>query len=297
VSAAPPRLPLWVRKPQRAVGAVHALKRELRRLRLHTVCESARCPNLHECFSRGTATFLILGDRCTRACGFCAAAGRLPEPRPAAPDPAEPAAVARLAAALGLRHVVVTSVTRDDLPDGGAAQFAETVRQLRALLPRARLEALAPDFQGDAAAIATILDARPDVFGHNLETVARLYGQVRPQARYRRSLEVLAFAKRRAPAVLTKSGLMAGLGEQPGEIEAALHDLRAADVDILTLGQYLQPARHNLSVAAFHPPAQFDAWRHYGMSLGFKAVFSGPLVRSSYLAEAVWKQAAGDTSC
>jgi lipoic acid synthetase len=202
-----------------------------------------------------------------------------------------------LAAALGLRHVVVTSVTRDDLPDGGAGHFAETLRQLRALLPRARLEVLAPDFQGDLAAVTTLLGARPDVFGHNLETVSRFYGQVRPQARYRRSLEVLAFARRQAPAVLTKSGLMAGLGEEPGEIEAALHDLRAAGVDIVTLGQYLQPTRRNLPVAAFIPPAQFDAWRDYGLSLGFKAVFSGPLVRSSYLAEAVWKQAGGDAPC
>jgi len=292
VSAAPPRLPLWVRKPRRAPDAVHALKRDLRRLRLHTVCESARCPNLHECFSRGTATFLLLGAHCTRSCAFCAAAGPHPERSPTPPDPDEPAGVARLADSLGLRHVVVTSVTRDDLPDGGAAQFAAAIHRLRTSLPETRVEVLVPDFRGDLSAAATVLEARPDVFGHNLETVARLYAQVRPQARYQRSLDLLAFARRHSPSLLTKSGLMAGLGEQPQEIEAALRDLRAAGVDIVTIGQYLQPARRNLPVAAFIPPTQFDAWRDYGLSLGFKTVFAAPLARSSYLAEAVWTQAA-----
>jgi lipoic acid synthetase len=295
VTPAPSRLPEWVRKPERAAAAVHALKRELRRLRLNTVCESARCPNLHECFARGTDTFLILGSRCTRSCAFCAASSRAPAPLPAPPDPAEPEAVARLAAGLGLRHVVVTSVTRDDLPDGGASHFAATLRALRAAQPEARLEVLVPDFRGDLEAAAIVLAGRPDVFGHNLETVARLYRRVRPQARYERSLALLAFASRRGG--LVKSGLMAGLGETPEEIEQALRDLRAAGVRIVTLGQYLQPSRRHLAVAEFIPPAQFDAWRHFGLALGFQAVFSGPLVRSSYLAEAVFQQANGGAAC
>jgi len=297
VSAAPPRLPVWVRKPQRDSLAVHALKRDLRRLRLNTVCESARCPNLHDCFSRGAATFLILGNRCTRSCAFCATAYHGPSAHPAPPDPAEPAAVARLAASLGLRHVVVTSVTRDDLPDGGAAHFAATIHSVRAALPEARLEVLVPDFRGDLAAASAVLDARPDVFGHNLETVARLYPRVRPQARYQRSLDLLAGASRCHPDTLVKSGLMAGLGEQPHEIEAALRDLRAAGVRIVTLGQYLQPTRRHLPVAAFIPPSQFDAWSDYGLSLGFQAVASGPLVRSSYLAGEVFHQASGGAAC
>ncbi len=291
---APPRLPEWVRKPERAAGAVHALKRDLRRLRLNTVCESARCPNLHECFARGTATFLILGNRCTRSCAFCAA-GNSPGPSPGPPDPAEPDAVARLAASRGLRHVVVTSVTRDDLPDGGAAHFAATLRALRAALPEAGLEVLVPDFRGDLDAASTVLEARPDVFGHNLETVASLYPRVRPQALYERSLALLAFASRHR--CLVKSGLMAGLGEEHSEMEQALGDLRAAGVHIVTLGQYLQPTRRSLPVAGFIPPAQFDAWRNFGLALGFQAVFSGPLVRSSYLADAVFQQAARGARC
>ena len=296
MAAASARLPDWVRKPERDHPSVHAIKRELRRLGLHTVCESARCPNLHECFSRGTAAFLILGNLCTRACGFCAAANHLGV-SPPPPDPDEPASVARMAASLGLRHVVVTSVTRDDLPDGGATHFAATIHHLRQALPAARTEALAPDFQGDPAAVATVLDAGPDIFAHNLETVARRYARVRPQARYRRSLDVLAFAREHARSLLTKSGLMAGLGEEPHEVEEALRHLRGAGVDIVTIGQYLQPARRNLPVAAFVPPAQFDAWRQYALTLGFKMAFTGPLVRSSYLAEAVWDEAAGGAAC
>lgn len=294
MSASPPRLPEWVRKPERAAGAVHALKRDLRRLGLNTVCESARCPNLHECFARGTVTFLILGNRCTRSCGFCATSCHALSPVPGPPEPAEPEAVARLAAGLGLRHVVVTSVTRDDLPDGGAAHFAATMRALRAALPEARLEVLVPDFRGDPDAASTVLAAGPDVFAHNLETVARLYPRVRPQALYERSLELLAFASRRS---LVKSGLMAGLGETPEEVEDALRDLRAAGVHIVTVGQYLQPTRRNLPVAEFIRPAQFDAWRNFGLALGFQAVFSGPLVRSSYLAEAVYAEACGAAPC
>lgn len=281
------RLPEWLRKSQTHFVAVHELKQGLRTLNLHTVCESARCPNLHECFERGAATFLILGDACTRGCGFCAVAQskRLPPL-----DPAEPANVARMAASMRLRHVVITSVTRDDLPDGGSAHFAETVRQVRAAAPESRIEPLTPDFCGDLDAVARVLDAAPDVFNHNLETVERLYPRVRPQARYRRSLDVLAFARGRSRA-LTKSGLMVGLGEAPEEVEALLRDLRAAGVEVVTIGQYLQPTQRNLPVAEYVTPRRFAAYREYGLSLGFKMVFSGPLVRSSYLAEAVERQA------
>lgn len=292
-----PRLPDWVRKPERHAGAVHALKRGLRSLNLHTVCETARCPNLDECFARGTAAFLILGNLCTRQCGFCAAPKAGPHEAPPAPDPGEPAAVARMAARLKLRYVIVTSVTRDDLEDGGAAHFAATARALRQALPEARLEVLAPDFSGDARALAQVLEAVPDVFAHNLETVPRLYRHVRPQARYQRSLDVLAWAARHGRAVLTKSGLMAGLGEEPHEIEQSLRDLRAAGVDIVTIGQYLQPSRRHLPVASFVPPRQFEAWREFGQAQGFRAVLSGPLVRSSYLAEAAWGMAAGGRAC
>jgi lipoic acid synthetase len=269
--------------------SVTALKRDLRRLHLHTVCESARCPNLHECFHRGTATFLILGDRCTRGCGFCSVARE----SPLALDPDEPANVARMAARMGLRYVVVTSVTRDDLADGGSAHFAETVRRVRQALPEAGVEVLTPDFGGDLHAVARVADSGPEVFNHNLETVERLYHRVRPRADYLRSLELLGFAKRRRPEAWTKSGLMVGLGETPAEVQAALGDLRRADVDIVTIGQYLQPARRNLPVAEYVPPGQFETYRRYALSLGFPTVFSGPLVRSSYMAD----QLAGDPAC
>lgn len=283
-----PRRPEWLRKPHTHFVSVDALKRGLRRLQLHTVCESARCPNLHECFHRGTAAFLILGNLCTRSCGFCSVPKGAPR---TLPDPSEPGHLARMAAGMRLRHVVITSVTRDDLKDGGASHFAHTVREVRAALPQARIEVLTPDFRGDRRALARVLEAGPDVFNHNLETVARLYPRVRPQANYRRSLEVLDFAHRRRPEVLTKSGLMVGLGEAPQEVEQALRDLRAAGVQVATIGQYLQPARRNLPVAAYILPEQFEAYRACGLSIGFKMVFAGPLVRSSYLAEAVWGQA------
>ncbi len=292
--AAPPsgarRLPEWLRKPQTHFVSVQTLKTDLRRLRLHTVCESARCPNIHECFHGGTATFMILGDLCTRGCGFCA----VPKARRGipAPDPEEPAHVARMAARMGLRYVVITSVNRDDLEDGGSAHFAETVREVRSSLPAARVEVLTPDFCGDLAAVARVLDAAPDVFNHNMETVPRLYRRVRPQANYRRSLDVLAFGRRYRAGALTKSGLMVGLGEQPEEVMELLRDLRAAGVDVVTIGQYLQPTRRNLPVAAYIPPEQFDAYREYGLSIGFKMVFSGPFVRSSYMAEMVSERAA-----
>jgi lipoic acid synthetase len=239
---------------------------------------------MHECFHRGAATFMILGNLCTRGCGFCS----VPKSRhPGALDPSEPANVARMAQSMGLRYVVITSVNRDDLEDGGSEHFATTVREVRRALPNARVEVLTPDFCGDLDAVARVLDAGPDVFNHNVETVPRLYKQVRPQADYRQSLKVLRFAKRYRPATLTKSGAMAGLGETSAEIEQLLRDLRDADVDVATLGQYLQPTRRNLPVAEFVSPERFDAYRDYGLSLGFKMVFSGPLVRSSYMADLV----------
>ncbi len=283
-----PRLPAWLRKGHTHFEAVHDLKAELRRLDLHTVCESARCPNMHECFGRGTATFMILGNLCTRGCGFCS----VPKSRhPGALDASEPANVARMAGALKLRHVVITSVNRDDLEDGGSRHFAETVCEVRAALPEARVEVLTPDFCGSLEAVARVLDAAPHIFNHNMETFARLYKPVRPQADYRQSLEVLRFAKQYRPEALTKSGAMLGLGETREEVELLLLDLRSANVDIATLGQYLQPTRRNLAVHEFITPEQFDRYRDLGLSMGFKAVFSGPLVRSSYMADVVSRQA------
>ncbi len=283
----PPRLPEWLRKPQTNFGALHDLKVELRGRHLHTVCESARCPNIHECFSRKAATFMILGNTCTRTCGFCA----VPQGVPGLLDPDEPEQVARMAQRMGLRHVVITSVNRDDLPDGGSQHFADTVRAVRRMLPTARIEVLVPDFLGDLEAVARVLESGCDVFNHNMETVERLYRRVRPQAAYRRSLEVLRFAKSCAPQVLTKSGLMVGLGETAEEVHVLLRDLRSADVDIATIGQYLQPRLRRLPVTDFIHPDQFDRYRGYGESIGFRAVFSGPLVRSSYMAESVEAQA------
>jgi len=284
LAPAGPRLPEWLRKPRTHFEAVHQVKTELRRLNLHTVCESARCPNMHECFHRGTATFMILGNLCTRGCGFCS----VPKSRhPGALDPEEPANVARMAADMRLRHVVITSVNRDDLADGGSEHFSKTVRAVCAALPEARVEVLTPDFQGDLAAVARVLEAGPHIFNHNMETVARLYNPVRPQAKYHQSLDVLKFAKRYRANALVKSGAMLGLGETVEEVHQLMRDLYAADVDIVTLGQYLQPTRRNLPVAEFVPPAQFDAYRDFGLSLGFKMVFSGPLVRSSYMADLV----------
>jgi len=284
-----PRLPEWLRKNRTHNESVHELKAGLRRLNLHTVCESARCPNMHECFHRGSATFMILGNLCTRGCGFCS----VPKARhPGALDPEEPANVARMAAAMKLRYVVITSVNRDDLEDGGSRHFAETVREVKRALPQARVEVLTPDFCGDVDAVGRVLEAGPDVFNHNMETVPRLYKRVRPQANYRQSLEVLRFAKEHRPEALTKSGAMMGLGETRDEVEALLRDLRESEVDVATLGQYLQPTRRNLQVAEYVTPAQFDAYRDYGLAIGFKMVFSGPLVRSSYMADVVSEEAA-----
>lgn len=290
--AAQPRLPEWLRKGRTHFAAVHDLKTDLRRRRLHTVCESARCPNIHECFSRGAATFMILGNLCTRGCAFCSVPKGSPAKREFSLDPEEPWQVAEMAAQMKLRYVVITSVNRDDLPDGGSVHFAETVRQVRLALPEARVEVLTPDFCGDLDAVARVLDAGPDVFNHNMETVRRLYRPVRPQAHYLQSLRVLRFAKLYRPEALTKSGLMVGLGESPAEVEELFRDLLAASTDVATIGQYLQPTRRNRPVAEYITPRQFDAYRDFGMSIGFKMVFSGPFVRSSYMADEVSHAAA-----
>jgi lipoyl synthase len=286
-----PRLPEWARKGPTHFESLNQLKSGLRARNLHTVCESARCPNIHECFHRGAATFMILGNLCTRGCGFCSVPKGHPAKQDMRLDPLEPSNVARMAAEMKLRYVVVTSVNRDDLPDGGSQHFANTVAALRAALSDARIEVLTPDFCGDLTAVARVLDEGPHVFNHNMETVPRLYRKVRPQADYRQSLNVLSFARRHSPDVLTKSGFMVGLGETEEEVHQLLRDLRSHNVDVATIGQYLQPTRRNLPVKEFVTPQQFDAYREFGLSLGFKMVFSGPLVRSSYMADLVSEEA------
>jgi lipoic acid synthetase len=286
-----PRLPEWLRKGQTHFESVQNLKSDLRKLRLHTVCESARCPNIHECFHRGAATFMILGNLCTRGCGFCSVPKGSAAKREFSLDAHEPRHVAEMAAQMNLRYVVITAVNRDDLDDGGSYHFAKTVAEVRKALPESRIEVLTPDFCGDLDAVARVLDAGPDVFNHNMETVRRLYRRVRPQADYRQSLGVLEFAKKYAPERLTKSGLMAGLGEQPDEVHELLRDVQAAGTDVATIGQYLQPTRRNLQVAEYVTPEKFDRYRDYGLSIGFRMVFSGPFVRSSYMADLVSDQA------
>ncbi len=291
IGEARPRLPAWARRGATHFESLNTLKRELRAKNLHTVCESARCPNIHECFHRGAATFMILGNLCTRGCGFCSVPKGNPRIHEMALDPAEPANVARMAAEMRLRYVVITSVNRDDLEDGGSRHFAETVREVRRAVPEARVEVLTPDFCGNTDAVARVLDAGPHVFNHNMETVPRLYRRVRPQADYRQSLDVLAFARRHRPDVMTKSGFMVGLGESADEVAALLRDLREQDTDVATIGQYLQPTRRNLAVKEYVTPEQFERYRETGMALGFRMVFSGPLVRSSYMADQVNEQA------
>jgi len=283
-----PRLPEWARRSKTHYESLNHLKRGLRELKLHTVCEEARCPNIHECFHRGAATFMILGERCTRGCGFCSVQKLNPRKHAVQLDASEPANVARMAREMKLRYVVITSVNRDDLEDGGSHHFAARVREVRRAVPEARVEVLTPDFCGRLDAVARVLEAGPHVFNHNMETAPRLYPRVRPQADYRQSLEVLEFARgAAAPGVLTKSGFMVGLGETADEVRTLLRDLRAAGTDVATIGQYLQPTRRNLPVAEFVDPRRFEEYRDYGMGLGFKAVFSGPLVRSSYMADVV----------
>lgn len=291
IHSARPRLPEWARRGATHFESLNTLKRELRAKNLHTVCESARCPNIHECFHRGAATFMILGNLCTRGCGFCSVPKGNPRIHDMRLDAEEPANVARMVAEMMLRYVVITSVNRDDLADGGSEHFAETVREVKRAAPEARVEVLTPDFCGNMEAVARVLDAGPDVFNHNMETVPRLYRRVRPQADYRQSLDVLAFARKHRPEVMTKSGFMVGLGETAGEVGALLSDLRAQDTDVATIGQYLQPTRRNLPVKEYVTPEQFERYRQTGVELGFRMVFSGPLVRSSYMADLVSEQA------
>lgn len=276
------RKPDWIRV-RLPSGAVHAgLKELMRRKSLHTVCEEALCPNMAECWENGSATFLVLGDVCTRNCGFCAVKSGRPVPEA---REAEAVAVADAVAAMKLRHVVVTSVTRDDLPDGGAGTFARVVAEIRVRTPDCTVEVLIPDFRGDADALGLVVSARPDVLGHNIETVERLYGVARSAAVYRRSLDLLAEARSLDPRLLTKSGLMLGLGESMEEILGAMRDLRAAGCDILTLGQYLRPSAGNLPVHRYVTPEEFEALKVEGLAMGFRWVESGPLVRSSYHAD------------
>jgi len=275
------RLPAWAAKKRGILHEARPLRRVLRDVGVRTVCEEARCPNIGECFSRPTATFMIAGTRCTRRCGFCA----VDTARPAPLDPDEPRRIAEASRRMGLRHVVVTAVARDDLADGGAAHFAATIHALRSAVPSARIEVLTPDFKGEEQPLRTVLDAAPDVFNHNLETVARLSRAVRPQASYARSLAVLARAKVLRPSALTKSGLMVGLGETPEEVRHAMADLRAAACDALTIGQYLQPTRTHLPVVEYVAPAMFAEYGRIGREFGFRHVAAGPFVRSSYHAE------------
>ncbi len=274
------RLPAWLKVRAPGSEGYLRVKGLLRRASLHTVCEEAACPNIGECFAAGTATFLILGDVCTRACRFCAIAGGRPGPV----DTEEPRRVAETVVLLGLRHAVVTSVTRDDLPDGGASIFASTIREIRRLSQGTAVEVLIPDLRGDWQALAVITAAGPDILNHNVETVPRLYRTVRPKAIYVRSLDLLRQAKTQRPDTLTKSGIMLGLGEEPDEVRQAMRDLRETGCDILTLGQYLQPSRRHLPVARFYTPGEFDALAKEGGVMGFLHVESGPLVRSSYRA-------------
>ncbi len=273
-----PRRPPWLRVPPRTGAGVHELKRLMRAQALHTVCEAAHCPNIGECWEQRTATFLILGDTCTRACRFC----NIRSGQPAPLDPDEPRRVAEAVRALGLRHAVVTSVTRDDLPDGGAAAFAEVTRYIRALQPGCTVELLIPDFQGALAPLRTVMETRPAILNHNVETVPRLFRRVQPRNRYDWSLGVLENARRLQPDVLTKSGLMVGLGETMEEVLAVMADLRAVDVDILTIGQYLQPSRRHLPVARYVTPEEFAELGRRGREMGFRQVESAPLVRSSF---------------
>ena len=286
---AQPRLPDFLRKPQSEFQAVTALKRELRGLKLHTVCESARCPNIHECFSRGAATFMLLGDLCTRGCSFCS----VPKAKnPFELDSSEPENVAAQASTMQLRYVVLTSVNRDDLPDGGSAHWALTVTAVRKALPDAQVETLTPDFNGDLEAVERVLASGPHVYNHNMETVSRLYSRVRPQANYGQSLKVLRYAKESHPEILTKSGLMVGLGESHEEVRQLMRDIRHEGLaDIATIGQYLQPTRRNRKVARYVEPAEYEEWKAYGKSIGFRAVFAGPFVRSSYMADLVAHEA------
>lgn len=275
------RRPEWLKVRAPWGQTYQDLKGLVRQERLHTVCEEARCPNIGECWGAGTATFLIMGDTCTRSCGFCA----IKTGRPTVLDVLEPERVARAVQELNLTHAVITSVNRDELPDGGAAIFARSIRRSRELSPGCSIEVLIPDFRGDRSALRQVMDAAPEILNHNLETVPRLYRTVRPQALYHRSLDILRWAKEMDPTVLSKTGIMVGLGETWEELDALMQDLAAIQVDILTVGQYLRPTEAHLPIQRYLRPEEFDAIRERGLELGIRWVESGPLVRSSYRAE------------
>lgn len=283
VPALPERKPPWLKV--RAPGGPNYLRlRQLMRdLELHTVCEEAHCPNVGECWEHGTATFMILGDVCTRNCAYCAVS----HGRPPRFDPAEPERVAEAAATMQLQHVVLTSVDRDDLPDFGAWAFAETIRQIKSRCPETSVEVLVPDFQGNEDSIRAVLEATPDIYNHNTETVPRLYKRCRPGGRYERVMRIFTTAKRIAPEIPTKTGIILGMGETNEEVVAVMHDLRSVDVDILTLGQYLRPSDGHIPLDRYVTPDEFRYFREVGKELGFRHVESGPLVRSSYHA---WEQ-------
>lgn len=276
--------PEWLRVKAPQWERVGNVKGILRDLGLNTVCEEASCPNIGECFNAGTATFLIMGPACTRACPYCDIDF---EKKPKALDPTEPERLAEAVRRMNLNHVVITSVNRDDLTDGGASQFVRCIEATRAISPQTTIEVLIPDLCGNWEALATILQAQPEVLNHNTETVPRLYRRVRPQGDYGRSLQLLQQTRQLAPSVYIKSGMMVGLGETSDEVEQVMRDLRAVDCDILTIGQYLQPSAKHLPLQSFITPEQFDAWRKLGESLGFLQVVSSPLTRSSYHAEQV----------
>jgi lipoic acid synthetase len=278
------RLPSWLSRKMGQPSRLHAMKNILRSRNLHTVCESARCPNIGECFSKPTATFMILGDVCTRRCGFCSVEKSA---SPVVVDTNEPQNIALTAKELGLRHVVITSVTRDDLSDGGAMQFALTIRTVKDTISSISIEVLTPDFKGNDKALAVVLNERPNIFNHNIETVPSLYAKVRPQANYRQSLKVIGTAKNMADDVITKSGLMVGLGERKSEVKSVMMDLASVGCDAVTIGQYLRPSTKNLEVQEYIQPEVFREYEEYGKEIGLKYVYAGPFVRSSYNAEKI----------
>ena len=279
----PERKPSWLKVKAPGGPNYLRLKQMMRELDLHSVCEEARCPNVGECWEHGTATFMILGDVCTRNCAYCAVA----HGRPPKYDIEEPERVGQAIAEMRLQHAVITSVDRDDLPDFGAYIFAETIRQIHARVPECSVEVLVPDFQGNEDSIRTVLEARPEIYNHNTETVPRLYKKARPGGRYPRVMEIFRLAKRIAPDIPTKTGIILGMGETIEEVVAVMHDLRAVDVDILTLGQYLRPSDNHIALDRYYTPEEFRHLRDVGMEMGFKHVESSPLVRSSYHA---WEQ-------
>jgi len=277
------RLPSWLKNKDPLQKGMITTKNLLQGLKLNTVCQEARCPNIGECYARKTATFMILGEKCTRNCRFCAVTSGEPSPV----DPREPDRIVEAVSRLDLRHVVITSVTRDDLPDGGSRQFVRVIEKLRNYDPELKIEILTPDFQQDSGATDLIVAASPDIFNHNIETVPRLYSRVRPEASYRGSLKVLERVAGSPADIITKSGLMLGLGETREEILQVFHELREINCDMLTIGQYLQPARANLPVQEYIRPETFQQYKEKALEMGFKAVASGPHVRSSYLAEEI----------